>query len=81
MTQCPACHQPALTKLISAAGIQLQGPVGTRQISNRAVTTNQIIRVNQTVVAEAQIRAHQKTAARSAERVRHRLSKRILYAY
>ncbi|WP_235427281.1 FmdB family zinc ribbon protein [Yersinia aldovae] len=25
MTQCPACHQPALTKLISAAGFQLKG--------------------------------------------------------
>nr|WP_244263159.1 hypothetical protein [Yersinia frederiksenii] len=25
MTQCPACHQPALSKLISAAGFQLKG--------------------------------------------------------
>ncbi|MFV8767240.1 FmdB family zinc ribbon protein, partial [Yersinia enterocolitica] len=25
LTQCPACHQPALSKLISAAGFQLKG--------------------------------------------------------
>ncbi|MFJ1228439.1 FmdB family zinc ribbon protein [Yersinia proxima] len=25
LTQCPACHQPALAKLISAAGFQLKG--------------------------------------------------------
>ncbi|HEN3628269.1 TPA: zinc ribbon domain-containing protein [Yersinia enterocolitica] len=25
LTQCPACHQPALSKLISAVGFQLKG--------------------------------------------------------
>lgn len=25
LTECPECHQPALTKLVSAAGFQLKG--------------------------------------------------------